>query len=675
MFLDWAAGGVLVCGAVGCAALALRKHSSPLAAVGFGAALACAGLGELAVSDAASLSLWLSVAACVSAIAGLAALIVARLGRPSRLSWLDAAMGASAAGALAVTAGLAGPMVVAAAGVAGALGLARWRSTPALLCGLAGLALLSAEDAAAVLAVVPLVAAATRDEPQVGPGPEFNPIVLTAILTFATTSLALLTVGQFVSLPPVAAVLAIVTVLSGMARAGLTVVERLRLSHHQAVTDQLTGLGNRRQLIERLNASLERAAARDSEVALLLVDLDGFKELNDTLGHHAGDEVLRQIGPRLDHLLREEDTLARLGGDEFAVVLDPGDEAGASVAGLRLRAALEQSFEVGGMRVHIDASVGIALFPAHSRDALGLLQRADVAMYEAKRARTGHEVYMPGRDRHSRQRLELVGELRGAIAAGQLVLHYQPKAELASGEVRGVEALVRWAHPERGLLAPAEFLPLAEQSGLTRTLTAFVVDRALEEIGRRRDAGFDLGVAVNLGPADLLDLGLPSEIERVLRRRGFPPRHLQLEVSEEVVMADPERTLDVLAALRQIGVLTALDDFGAGHASLGHLKQLMVDELKIDRSFVLGLLDDDRDAAIVQTSVDLARRLGMRVVAEGVESSQIWAKLSDWSCDQAQGHFLARPMPAEALGRWLTALDRWPAGPTPGRPWAAMQRR
>ncbi len=668
MALDWAAGVALLCGAVGCAAMALRRGDrSPLAGAGFAAALGCAGLSEVVGT-----SLWLTLAAGAFALLGIGALIVRRLGRPSRLSWLDAGMGASAVGALTATAGLAAPEVLAAAGFAAALGLSRWRVTPALLCGMAGLVLLSVDDAAAVFAVVPLVVAASLDEPRVGPGPEFSPIVLTAILAFATSSLALLTVGQFVSLPPAAAVLAIVTVLLGMARAGLTVVERLRLSHRQAVTDDLTGLGNRRQLIERLGASLERAREKGSEVALLLVDLDGFKELNDTLGHHAGDEVLRQIGPRLDHLLRDEDTLARLGGDEFAVVLDPGDEAGASVAGLRLRAALERSFEVGGMRVHIDASVGIALFPQHSPDALGLLQRADVAMYEAKRARTGYEVYVPGRDRHSRQRLELVGQLRGAIEAGQLVLHYQPKAALSSGQVCGVEALVRWAHPERGLLLPAEFLPLVEQSGLTRTLTAFVVDRALEEIGRQRQGGVDLGVAVNLGPADLLDLGLPSEIERVLHRRRFPPEQLQLEVSEEVIMSDPERTLGVLAALREIGVATALDDFGAGHASLGHLKQLRVDELKIDRSFVLGILDDDRDAAIVRTSVDLARRLGLRVVAEGVESSEVWDKLADWACDQAQGHFLGRPMPADVLGGWLTRL---PAGPAQSRPWAAVLRR
>jgi diguanylate cyclase (GGDEF)-like protein len=474
-----------------------------------------------------------------------------------------------------------------------------------------------------------------------------------ALLAYTATAVTLLVVGQFVSLPAAAAALATVTVLTGMARAGLTILERLRVSNKQAVTDELTGLGNRRHVLARLEQAIANA---DGEVALLLIDLDGFKELNDTLGHVAGDEVLRQIGPRLRDALRTGDALSRLGGDEFAVVLDPGDAASASAAGLRLRAALERSFAVGGIRVHVDASIGIALFPEHATDALGLLQRADVAMYEAKRTRTGQKVYLPERDHHSRRRLELLGELRDGLASGELILHYQPKAEIATGSVRGVEALVRWAHPRRGLLMPAEFLPLADHSALGRTLTAFVLDRALEEIGQRRRDGFDLSVAVNLGPADLLDLGLPSEIARLLERRDFPPASLRLEVSEHAVMADPERTSEVLTGLREIGVATALDDFGAGHVSLGHLKQLNVDELKIDRSFVMRLSQDERDAAIVRTTVDLGRRLGMRVVAEGVETSEAWDTLSRLLCDEAQGNFLGRPMTASALTGWLREL-------------------
>ena len=548
------------------------------------------------------------------ALVGIVALLLGRFGRPAPMSWLDAIMGACATAALVFP---ASPMLAAGAGgTVGVLALSRWQLRP-------------------------------QER-----GPQFSPIVLVAILTFAGLGLGLLLVGQFVEIPPVSAALAAVTVLTGMARAGLTVTERLRESRKDAITDELTGLGNRRHLLARLERAIADAEHDGDELALLLIDLDGFKELNDTLGHHAGDEVLRQIGPRLSEVLRDGDTLARLGGDEFAVVLHPGDEAAASAAGLRLRAALERSFRVGGIRVHIDASVGIAMFPEHARDGIGLLQRADVAMYEAKRTRTGHEVYLPARDRHSRERLELLGEMRDALEAGELVLHYQPKAEIATGAVRGVEALVRWAHPQRGLLAPAEFLPLAEQSGLGRALTAFVIDLALVEIG---ESGLDLTVAVNLGPADLLDLGLPSEVERLLRRRRFAPEQLRLEVSEDVVMADPERTLEVLGGLRGIGVATALDDFGTGHASLGHLKALQVDELKIDRSFVTRLPDDERDQAIVHAAIELGRRLGMRVVAEGVETADTWDALARLACDEAQGFYLGRAMPAAALPDWLGA--------------------
>jgi diguanylate cyclase (GGDEF)-like protein len=628
-------GGILACGALACAAIAvLRRRGRPVAAL-LAAALACSAVraagGPLD-------------AACLLAAAGAVALVVARHGAPPRQSWLDAAMGASSAAALALALGGDAATAAAVAGAVGVPSLARWRLSPALAAALLGLVALGVGGDATVLAVPLLVLAAWLPERPSEPSPEFSPIVLTALLLYAVSALSLLIVGQFTAVPWAAAALATVTVLTGMARTSLTVTERLRASHEQAMTDDLTGLGNRRRLLDQLG----QAIAGGGEVALLLIDLDGFKELNDTLGHDAGDEVLRQLGPRLAETLRTGATLARLGGDEFAVVLAPGDEAQASAAGLRMRAALERSFGVGGMRVHVDASIGIALFPAHGADALSLLRRADIAMYEAKRTRTGHEVYEPDRDRHSRRRLELLGELRDALAAGQLVLHYQPKAEIATGAVRGVEALVRWAHPRRGLLLPGEFLPLAEHTGLGRALTAFVVDRALEEMSE-----FDLTVAVNLGPADLLDLGLPSEIDRLLRRRRFEPEHLRLEVSEDVVMADPERTLEVLAALRQIGVATALDDFGAGHASLGHLKALEVDELKIDRSFVGSLPGDERDAAIVYATVELGRRLGMRVVAEGVESAENWDALARLLCDEAQGFYLSRPLTATALRGWL----------------------
>jgi diguanylate cyclase (GGDEF)-like protein len=655
--VDIAAGLVLiVAGGVAAAALIAQPHAR-LASAAMATALLAAGIARFLDDSAAT---GMTSGACALAVAGIAFLVLARSESVSRLSWLDAAMTASAAGALSVSLGADATPAVAAAGAVGGVALSRWRPGWAVLVAIAGLIALADGAPAAPVAALGLAGATWLREPPAGPGPEFSIVVLSAILLSATVALTLLTFGQFTDVSDITVALATVTVLAGMARAGLTVVDRLRESDRRAVTDDLTGLGNRRHLVDRLHAAIDAAAEADGTLALLLIDLDGFKELNDTLGHHAGDEVLRQIGPRLAHILRADDVLARLGGDEFAVVLAPGDEATASAAGLRLRAALELPFEVGGIRVHIDASVGIALFPQHAGDALGLLQRADVAMYEAKRMRTGHEVYLQSRDRHSPHRLRLVGELHGALESGQLVLHYQPKADMRTGAVTGVEALVRWQHPERGLLGPGHFLPLVEQSGLTRALTSFVLDRALHELGGLRAAGLELSVAVNLGPADLLDLGLPSEVERLLQLRGCAPGQLELEVSEDVVMADVERTVDVLRRLRGVGVRTALDDFGAGHAALGQLKQLEVDTLKIDCSFVLRVAQDERDAAIVQSLVDLGRRLGLRVVAEGVETREAWQLLVRWGCHEAQGHLLGRPMPADELVLWMRELARHP---------------
>jgi diguanylate cyclase (GGDEF)-like protein len=673
MLVDLAAGAVLLAGGVACAAMAVARPDGRPARLVLALALALAAAARLLEAFADSAPRSLTIVACAIAVVAVALLVLDRSDAVTRLSWLDAAMAGSAATALAVIVGAGAVPAVAAGGAAGGLALSRWRPGRSVLLAVAGLAALAAGPYAAPLAAAALAAVAWLREPPAVPGPEFSLVVLSAILGSASVALALLAVGQFADIANVVVAMCTVTVLTGMARAGITVVERLRESHQQAVTDDLTGLGNRRHLVDRLHSAIETSAEGDGELALLLIDLDGFKELNDTLGHPAGDEVLRQIGPRLSSILRAEDTLARLGGDEFAVVLTPGDEATASAAGLRLRAALERSFEVGGIRIHIDASVGIALFPAHSRNAEGLLQRADVAMYEAKRMRTGHEVYLASRDRHSRQRLALVGELHGALQAGQLVLHYQPKADLRSGAVTGVEALVRWEHPQRGLLGPGHFLPLVEQSGLTRALTSFVLDRALEEIGELRRTGFDITVAVNLGPADLLDLGLPTEVARLLQRRGIAPEHLHLEVSEDVVMADIERTVDVLGRLRAVGVRIALDDFGAGHTALGHLKELEIDALKIDRSFVMRLTTDERDAAIVHSLVDLGRRLGLQIVAEGVDSAESWTHLADWGCAEAQGHLLGMPMPRGELTLWLRDLALRRDVPAP-QLWTAVRR-
>ena len=636
------AGTVLAVGSLACLAAGL------LGASGRPARLALASALALAAAWYATDTSVLMRLAVLAASVGLVLVVLERFGRIPGLSVLDGVMGATSAAAVVALLDGSAELALSVGGAVGGMALSRWQPSPAMLLTGAGTIALGAGEPVAIAASPLMALAAWRTEPRVGPGPEFRWTVLAAIIAFATAALTLLAVGQFTMLSDAAAALAVVTVLAGMARAGVTVTNRLRESNVRALTDDLTGLGNRRHLVERLQAAIDRGGA----MALLLIDLDGFKELNDTLGHHAGDQVLRQIGPRLGSAVREHDTLARLGGDEFALVLAPGDEVAASTAGLRLRGALEHSFDVEDIVVHIDASVGIALFPDHAPDPIGLLQRADVAMYEAKRMRTGHEVYLPSRDRHSRERLALIGELRAAIDASELMLHYHPKAELATGTVRGVEALVRWQHPRRGLLTPGHFLPLAEQSGLTRALTAFVLDRALSEIGAIRGEP-QLGVAVNLGPADLLDLDLPSEVSRAIERHAFRAERLTLEVSEDVIVADPGRTLDVLRRLRSLGVGLALDDFGAGQSSLSHLKNLRLDELKIDRSFVLEMSAGTADLAIVRSTVDLGHRLGLRVVAEGAASTEALSLLANCGCDEVQGDLVAVPMPAGELAAWL----------------------
>ena len=417
-----------------------------------------------------------------------------------------------------------------------------------------------------------------------------------------------------------------------------------------ALHDALTGLPNRTLLHRRA----ERALRGDGLCALLLIDLDRFKEVNDTLGHDHGDELLIVVAGRLRAALRRGDTLARLGGDEFAVLLPdvPHRGAVAELAG-RLQDELRRPFALRGVAVELAASIGIAFAPDHGSDVGTLVRRADVAMYEAKRGRTGVETYSAERDPYSPDRLALLPELRRAIAGDELVLHYQPKVALSSGAVIGVEALVRWQHPERGLLAPAEFVPLAERTGAVADLTRWVVDAALAQCRAWRDAGIDLPVAVNLAAANIVDVALPDAVGELLVRHGLPGDRLECEISEHTVMADPVRGGEVLGRLRALGVRLSLDDFGTGHSSLAHLKRLPLDEVKIDRSFVAGMTEDENDAVIVRSTIDLARNLGLAVVAEGVESDAIMRELAALRCDVAQGYHVSRPLPADRLAGWL----------------------
>jgi diguanylate cyclase (GGDEF)-like protein len=449
--------------------------------------------------------------------------------------------------------------------------------------------------------------------------------------------------------------LATATVLGTLFRLGLSFKEVRTLAHsrRQATTDELTGLANRRLLYERLQAVIKEATRSEADVTLMVADLDGFKELNDTLGHHAGDLLLKQIGPRMLDALGKDDTLARLGGDEFAVLMPQQSSTAVIEKVKRMQEALDRPFTVRGLTVHIEASIGVASFPEHAENADELVQKADVAMYQAKESRTGYEIYAAERDVHSRDRLGLLGELRNAIGASQLLLHYQPKADLVTGEVTGAEALVRWAHPKRGLLPPSEFIPAAEQTALMRPLTLYVLERAMRQTRAWMDAGFPLTIAVNLSIPNLLDLHLPDDVARLLAETNVPAALLQLEVTENIVMADPVRVIQVLEGLKALGVRLSLDDFGTGTSSLAYLKRLPVDELKIDRSFVLGMSESDADAVIVRSTTELAQRLGLRVVAEGVDAEETWHRLVEFGCEEAQGYYLQKPLPPSDFTAWI----------------------
>jgi diguanylate cyclase (GGDEF)-like protein/PAS domain S-box-containing protein len=424
----------------------------------------------------------------------------------------------------------------------------------------------------------------------------------------------------------------------------------------QAFTDQLTGLPNRALLYDRTQQAIRLASRHGLTAALLLLDLDRFKEVNDTLGHHHGDLLLQQVAERLHGSLRDSDTVARLGGDEFAVLLPQiASVQEATAVADKLSAAIEAPFTVDGLTLDVDASLGVAVYPDHANDANQLLQRADVAMYAAKATHTGYTLYDSTLDQHNPRRLGLLGQLRRALAAGELVVHYQPKADVRSGRILGVEALVRWQHPEHGLLGPSEFVPLAETTGLIRPLTSYVLDVALRQCRAWLEAGRELSVAVNLSTRCLLDLTLPDQIVQLLADTGVAPDRLVLEITESATMTDPSRALEILNRLHTLGVQLAIDDFGTGYSSMAYLKSLPVHELKVDRSFVQHLRDNQSDAVIVRSTVDLGHNLGLRVVAEGVEDEATLKELATLGCDGVQGYYLARPMPAAELVKWLAA--------------------
>ena len=499
---------------------------------------------------------------------------------------------------------------------------------------------------------------ARRDVPaasEPGAATRATALIMSGFATLA--GLGVLVAGTRTQVSTLAVAMAGLTLVAAGARTQVAFRQLLRMAdlRRQAETDHLTGLPNRRALYVQADARMADPDCRRQ--ALLLVDLDRFKEVNDSLGHQAGDRLLIQVGARLGEHLRPGDLLVRLGGDEFAVLLD---DAGAEQAGavtVKLCSALSEPFALEDIAVHSSASIGVALFPHDGVDLSTLLRKADVAMYKAKASGEGHHHYGGIDDSDSTTRLRTLNELRTALNSDQLVVHYQPKIDLVTGQVHDVEALVRWDHPTRGLLYPDAFLDLVEDAGLMRAMTRVVLEIALDQAAAWRAEGRRLTIAVNISARSMVDTGLPDEVAAMLTARDLSPAALQLEITEEFLMADRDRARDILTRLRDSGIQISIDDFGTGYSSLSYLRDLPIDELKLDRSFVFQMADDARAAALVASTIGLAHSLGLRMVAEGVENHTAYAELAALGCDQAQGYHMSRPLPAAELDLWLNARD------------------
>ena len=421
---------------------------------------------------------------------------------------------------------------------------------------------------------------------------------------------------------------------------------------YQATHDSLTDLPNRDLLQERVGEAIAAARQHAWPMAFLLLDLDRFKEVNDTLGHHIGDLLLRKIARRLESSVRESDTIARLGGDEFAVLMTATGMDSAQQLAHKLIQALEEPFQVEGLSLQVETSVGITLYPEHGSSPDELIRRADVAMYAAKKERSGLMVYDPEQDFTSKRLLALTGDLRRAIQDNGLTMHFQPKICARTGLPIGVEALSRWHHAEHGDIPPEEFVGLAEHSGLIQALTQWVLDTALHQCAAWRREGIDLSVSVNLSARNLLDEQLPGSLLTLLRATKVPVERLTLEITESIIMDDPRRALEVLTQLHDVGVAISIDDFGTGYSSLGYLKKLPAQEIKIDKSFVMDMDRNADDRTIVHSTIELAHNLGLSVVAEGVSSLETWDELKRLGCDEGQGYYFSRPIPPEALAQW-----------------------
>jgi diguanylate cyclase (GGDEF)-like protein len=472
----------------------------------------------------------------------------------------------------------------------------------------------------------------------------------------AAACLAILLLGSLRHVSAVSVALATATLVTVGVRLAFSVRAMRVLSqerHRQSVTDELTGLGNRRHLFRILDAfftDCQEADTPDRPLAFLFVDLNNFKEINDSFGHPAGDALLQQLGARLLGALRSTDLLVRIGGDEFAVALIDGDADYAISVAERLTACLDEPFSLDVVSIRITASIGIAMAPTDATDSAGVVWCADVAMYRAKLGHTPFALYAPDLDEGG-NRLQLVEELRVAIDNGQLVLHYQPQLDLRSGEILAVEALLRWDHPHLGLVPPLQFLPLAEEAGLMRSITEFVLEQALAQCSTWRHSGRYLAVSVNISASNLLDDGFADLVRRLLEKYRLPADALVLELTETSIISEFHRSQAVIEQLRGLGLVVSIDDFGAGFTSLAYLSTLAVGELKLDRTFIASLAEHQtgRELELVRSTIDLGHALGLRVVAEGIENRETLDLLSAIGCDLAQGYFISRPKAANDL--------------------------
>ena len=422
---------------------------------------------------------------------------------------------------------------------------------------------------------------------------------------------------------------------------------------HQALHDELTGLSNRVLLMDRLQYAIQYAKREQHSLALLIMDLDRFKEVNDTLGHSVGDHLLKEVGSRLMANLRQVDTVARLGGDEFAILLTDANAEQAEAIAQKVTEAIEMEFNFDGFHLFIGSSIGIAVFPEHGTEAQSLIQRADVAMYVAKRSQLGFSFYKEEEDQYSIDRLALIGDLREAISNNNIELHYQPKFDIHSGKMLGVEALLRWEHPRFGLIPPDEIIPLAEQTGLVNPLFYWVAERALQQYEEWRAKGFDFSIAINLSVVNLQNNDLVDKMRHCLNEHQIPENRLILEITESAMMINPGHALDTLLQIHNMGVQLTIDDFGTGYSSLTYLKQMPVNEIKIDKSFVINMTKDEDDKIIVRSIIELAHNMGHSVIAEGVENEETWQLLKSMQCDAAQGFYKKMAVTADELEAWL----------------------